>query len=57
MKTVQDIDMSAEKEIDRLEREINAMDTGGGGLDKSGPLKPPGGNNKPSKPGGNTPMA
>ena len=49
--------MSAEKEIDRLEREINAMATGGGGLGKPGPPKPPGGSNKPSKPGGDAPLA
>jgi len=44
--------MSAEKEIDRLEREINAEAAGDGGQGKSGPPTSPGGNSQPSRPGG-----
>lgn len=50
--------MSAEKEIDRLEREINAKAAGDGGQGKSGPPSEPGGESKPSRPGGRyTPLA
>ena len=43
--------MSAEKEIDRLEREINAKTASNGGQGKSGPPAPPSGNSKPPKKG------
>ena len=50
--------MSADKEIDRLEREINAEAAGDGGQGKSGLLTSPGGNSQPSRPGGrDTPLA
>ena len=50
--------MSADKEIDRLEREINAKAGGDGGQGKSGPPSSPGGNSQPSRPGGrDTPLA
>lgn len=50
--------MSAEKEIDRLEREMNAEAAGDGGQGKSGPQTSPGGNSQPSRPGvRDTPLA
>ena len=53
--------MSAEKEIDRLEREINAKAAGGGGQGRSGPPRKTGGNGGNSNPGrprgGDTPLA
>ena len=50
--------MSAEKEIDRLEREINAKAAGGGGQGRSGPPRTTGGNSTPGRPrGGDTPLA
>ena len=50
--------MSAEKEIDRLEREINAKAAGNGGQGNSGPPSGPRGSSEPSKSGGrDTPLA
>lgn len=50
--------MSAEKEIDRLEREINAKAAGDGGQGKSGPPAGPRGSSQPSRSGGrDTPLA
>ena len=49
--------MSAEKEIDRLEREINAK-AGGGGQGRSGPPTTTGGNSTPGWPrSSDTPVA
>ena len=50
--------MSGEKEIDRLEREINAKAGSDGQQGKSGPPSSPGGSSQPSRPGGrDTPLA
>ena len=49
--------MSAEDDLKRIERELDAKTASNGGQGKSGPPSPPSGKGKPTKRGADTPVA